>query len=126
MLWQGPYRAVRFENEQVLEVEHLLSGKRKTVHCTRIKYYHDASLGVTEELKSHLQYQGSTLFVIARLLELREVRGQVQVVVKWMGFDEGENTWEPVTTILEDAPDLLREFLEITSSALASNVRAML
>jgi hypothetical protein len=37
-----------------------------------------------------------------------------------MGFDEGENTWEPVTTILEDAPDLLREFLEITSSALAS------
>jgi hypothetical protein len=29
VLWQGPYRAVRFENEQVLEVEHLLSGKRK-------------------------------------------------------------------------------------------------
>jgi Chromo (CHRromatin Organisation MOdifier) domain len=126
VLWQGPYRAVRLENEQVLEVEHLLSGKRKTVHCTRIKFYHDASLGVTEELKSHLQYQDSTLFVIEQLLELREVRGQVQVLVKWMGFDEGENTWEPVTTILEDAPDLLREFLEITSSALASNVRAIL
>jgi Integrase core domain/Chromo (CHRromatin Organisation MOdifier) domain len=108
VLWQGPYRAVRFENEQVLEVEHLLSGKRKTVHCTRIKFYHDASLGVTEELKSHLQYQDSTLFVIEQLLEFREVRGQVQVLVKWMGFDEGENTWEPVTTILEDAPDLLR------------------
>jgi Chromo (CHRromatin Organisation MOdifier) domain len=110
----------------VLEVEHLLPGKRKTVRYTRIKFYHDASLGVTEELKSHLQYQGSTLFVIEQLLELREVRGQVHVLVKWMGFDEGENTWEPVTTILEDAPDLLREFLEITSSALSSKVRAML
>jgi Chromo (CHRromatin Organisation MOdifier) domain len=66
------------------------------------------------------------LFVIKQLLELREVRGQVQVLVKWMRFDEGENTWEPVTTILEDAPDLLPEFLDITSSALAFKVRAML
>jgi hypothetical protein len=31
-----------------------------------------------------------------------------------------------VTTILEDARDLLRDFLEVTSSALASKVRAML
>jgi Chromo (CHRromatin Organisation MOdifier) domain len=110
----------------VLEVEHLLSGKRKTVHCIRIKFYHNAPLGVTEELKSHLQYQDSTLFVIEQLLYLREVRGQVHVLVKWMGFDEVENTWEPVTTILEDTPDLLREFLEITSSALVFKVRAML
>jgi hypothetical protein len=112
VLWQGPYRAVRFENEQVLEIEHLLSGKRKTVHCTRMKFYHDSSLGVAEELKNHLQYQDSTLFVIEQLLELREVRGQVQVLVKWMRFDEGENAWEPVTTILEDAPDLLRDSLK--------------
>jgi hypothetical protein len=104
----------------------LLSGKRKTVHCTRIKFYHDASLGVTEELKNHLQYQESTLFVIEQLLELREVRGQVQVLVKWMGFDEGENTRAPVTTIIEGAPDLLRDFLGVTSSTLASKVRAML
>jgi Chromo (CHRromatin Organisation MOdifier) domain len=69
---------------------------------------------------------GQYAFVIEQLLELREVRGQVQVLVKWMGFDKGENTWEPVALILEDAPDLLREFLEITSSALASKVRAML
>jgi Chromo (CHRromatin Organisation MOdifier) domain len=98
----------------------------KTVHCTRIKFYHDASLGVTEELKIHLQYQDSTLFVIEQLLELLEVRGQVQVLIQWMGFDDGENTWEPVTTIREEAPDLLLEFLEITCSALASKVRAML
>jgi hypothetical protein len=101
---------VRFENEQVLEVEHLLSGKRETVHCTRINFYHDSSLGVTEELKNLLQYQDSPLFVIEQLPELREVRGQVQVLVNWMRFDEGENTREPVTTILEDAPDLLPRF----------------
>jgi Chromo (CHRromatin Organisation MOdifier) domain len=101
---------VRFENEQVLEVEHLLSGKIEKVHCTRINFYHDSSLGVTEELKNLLQYQDCPLFVIEQLQELREVRGQVQVLVKWMRFNEGENTWEPVTTILEDAPDLLPRF----------------
>jgi hypothetical protein len=37
--WQGPYRAVRFESEQVLEVENLLNGKRKCVHCTRVKLW---------------------------------------------------------------------------------------
>jgi hypothetical protein len=39
-----------------------------------------------------------------------------------MRFDERESTWEPVTTILEDAPDLLRDFLEVSSSALAFKV----
>jgi hypothetical protein len=77
-----------------------------------------------------LRIKGAAYFTKSKRSEtdnkLREVRGQVQVLVKWMGFDEDENTWEPVTTILEDAPDLLREFLEITSSALASKVRAML
>jgi hypothetical protein len=32
MTWQGQYRAVRFENEQVLEVENLLNGKTKCVY----------------------------------------------------------------------------------------------
>jgi hypothetical protein len=53
---------------------------------------------------------------------LKEVRGQIQVLIKWIGFDEAENTWEPVTTVLEDAPD----FLEVSSSALASQVHEML
>jgi hypothetical protein len=81
VVWQGLYGAVRFENEKVLEVEHLLSGKRKMMHCTRIKFYNDSSLGVTEELKNHSQYQDSTLFAIEQLLKLREVRGQVLVLV---------------------------------------------
>jgi hypothetical protein len=64
--WLGPYRAVRFEHKQVLEVEHLLSGKRKKVHITRVKFYRDASLEVTEELVSFLEYQDSILFCCRR------------------------------------------------------------
>jgi hypothetical protein len=87
---------------------------------------HDASLSITEELKNHLQYQDSSLFVVEQLLGVRVVHGQIQVLIKWMGFDEAENTWEAVTTILEDAPDLLRDFLEVSSSGLASQVRLKL
>jgi hypothetical protein len=126
VLWQGPYRALRFENEQVLEIEHLLSGKRKTVHCTRIKFYHDSSRGVTEELKNHLQYQDSTLLLSNSSWNCGRCVATYRSSSNAWGLIKGENAWEPVTTILEDAPDLLREFLEITSSALAIKVRAML
>jgi hypothetical protein len=63
---------VRFEHQKVLEMEHLLSGKRKKVHTTRVKFYRDASLEVTEELISFLVYQDSILFVVEELA-LRQI-----------------------------------------------------
>jgi Chromo (CHRromatin Organisation MOdifier) domain len=95
-------------------MEHLLSGKRKKVHTTRVKFYRDASLEVTEELISFLEYQDSILFVVEELIALRQVGETVLVQVKWLGFDDLESTWEPVSTIAADVPEIAEELCEWT------------
>jgi hypothetical protein len=104
----------------------LLNVERQNVHCSRIKFYHDASLGVSVELKAYLQYQENTLYVVEEFLELKKVQSGIQVLVKWMGFESAENSWEPIETLVEDAPDLLRDFLTTTSSVLAPDVLSLL
>jgi hypothetical protein len=79
LTWQGPYRAVCFEHQQKLEVEHILSGKQKTVHTTRVKFYQDVSSEVTEELISFLEYQDSISVVVEELIAMRQIGENVQV-----------------------------------------------
>jgi Chromo (CHRromatin Organisation MOdifier) domain len=55
----------------------------------------------------------------------RKIQGGIQVLVKWMGLESAENSWEPVATLVE-APDLLREFLTTTSRVLAPEVLSLL
>jgi hypothetical protein len=58
------------------------------VHTTRVQLYRDASLEVTEELLSFLEYQDSILFAVEELTALRQIGEDVQVQVKWLGFDD--------------------------------------
>ena len=37
--------------------------------------------------------------------------GTVQFLVSWYGFEDGDDTWEDVATLLEDAPYRVRNYL---------------
>ena len=37
--------------------------------------------------------------------------GTVQFLVAWYGFEDGDNTWEDVGRLLEDAPYRVRNYL---------------
>ncbi|ETO75988.1 hypothetical protein F444_08537, partial [Phytophthora nicotianae P1976] len=51
-------------------VRHLLTGEEVDVHPSRLKFYADHSLQVTEELRNHIAAQGLMLSVA----ELKEAR----------------------------------------------------
>ncbi len=46
-----------------------------------------------------------------RILSRRLVRGREQFLVRWKGYSEFDDTWEPRAN-LRNAPDKLREFLQ--------------
>jgi hypothetical protein len=51
------------------------------------------------------------LFAVEELIALRRLGEKVQVQDKWLGLDDSEATWEPVSTIVADVPEMLKSFV---------------
>ena len=109
--WRGPYRILQSARGYVFTLEDLISGDQKSVHGDRVRFYDDRFLHVTEEMKSQLSYDNSSFEVD----ELRNSRlnpqiDELELLVKWRGFSEVENTWEPVQKLWEDVPTLVAKY----------------
>jgi hypothetical protein len=101
--WKGPQRITKVINDQIFEVENLLSGDRKEVHSTRLMYFEDSK--IDSQVKEHIQFHSSN-YEVETILDFRSSKGQEELLVKWRGFDEREATWEPLEVIRDDVPEL--------------------
>ncbi|OWZ07145.1 LOW QUALITY PROTEIN: hypothetical protein PHMEG_00020505 [Phytophthora megakarya] len=60
--WVGPYRVTRADSHS-FQVDHLETGDKMDVHASRLAFYSDDSLDVTNELLEHVSSQGLILAV---------------------------------------------------------------
>jgi len=111
--WRGPYQVVKAEKGFVFEVKNLIDGSLKVVHGDRIRLYADNKLNVTEELKTQFAFDNAT-FEVENVLDVRDNKEteNLEAHVKWLGFSELENTWEPLAQLIEDAPTVIQNFVE--------------
>ena len=98
--------------------------RAREVQIALMRPHADASLNFVAELKkifTNLKSQGE--FDTKRLVAVDSTAGIERFVVKmkWIGLDEEETTWEPVSTIYADAPKYL--VAQIRKSGLTKKVR---
>ncbi|OWZ19326.1 hypothetical protein PHMEG_0006439 [Phytophthora megakarya] len=96
-------------------LRHFVTGSEQDVHISRLKFYADSDLEVTDELLEHVAAQGIILKV-AKLVEHRwNAESQCcELLVSWCGLESIENSWEPLRTLTQDVPVLVRNYVETT------------
>jgi hypothetical protein len=110
LLWRGPYRVVRVVSDFLMEVQQLVQPYEVTLHhACRLRVYAEADREQADDLLSYVTH-GDGGFHVEALLGLREVQGRFEAQVKWMGLDKEEASWEPVSSLYEDIPVVMRRW----------------
>lgn len=90
----------------------------------------DAMMEAIEEVEETVEADVPEMFIIKRFHKIRLHNAVYEILVEWKGVSNkganGSCTWENVVSLHEDAPELVAEFLERSTSALVPAVRALL
>ena len=101
--------------DQSMFVEDIVPGETKEVHVVRMRPYADSSLVVGAEVHEVFEitnHQGE--FEIADMISVGKDPAQVgeyRVEIAWVGLEDEEPTWEPMSTVYVDAPKYLEQKL---------------
>ncbi|EGZ18087.1 hypothetical protein PHYSODRAFT_331951 [Phytophthora sojae] len=110
--WIGPYQITRADSHS-FTVRHLVTGEGTDVHSSRLKFYADSSLQISEEIREHVAAQGQIL-AINELLDYtwNSVKKGYDVLVSWKGLEPIEDSNETAKSLAKGVPALLRQFAE--------------
>jgi hypothetical protein len=111
LIWKGPYQVDKVFDSHTLRVNSLINGAQFITHVTRTRLYQDALLQTAEGLQAAAHFNNTVEFVVEKYGPLSKERttGELCVLTKWRGFDEAENTEEPVYDKWIDTPRMLKE-----------------
>jgi hypothetical protein len=110
--WIGPFQIIAVKSDYIFTIKNLISEKTSDCHCSRLRFYCDSDLNVTEEILKQFAHDGNA-FEIEDVLDARfNPRTKVwEVLVKWTGFESIEDSWEPVLQLLKDCPVFIKRRL---------------
>ncbi|ETV72286.1 hypothetical protein H257_12747 [Aphanomyces astaci] len=101
--WCGPAFMTAVTSSWLYDVKNLITGDEREAHVSRLKFYADKSLHVSEDFKEHVAHN-SEGYEVEAIVDARYVAAKkdYEVLLKWRGLNDVENSWEPAATIKED------------------------
>jgi hypothetical protein len=92
-VWEGPFQVVAHKGSKYT-IQHLLTAKETDVHISRLKPF---LVDPTIDPKSVVMHAEQE-FMVEEILDHRgdpKRRTEMEFLVKWAGYDDSENSWEP-------------------------------
>ncbi|OWZ03352.1 LOW QUALITY PROTEIN: hypothetical protein PHMEG_00024933 [Phytophthora megakarya] len=106
--WIGPFVITRADYHS-FRVKNLITGAESDVHASRLKFYADKELQVTEELREHVVYHG---IVLKHRWNARI--NDYELLMSWQGLETIEDAWEPMRAMKKDVRVKVETFVQQT------------
>ena len=112
--WQGPFKVVKVIGPLVYQV-HLVGNAHsdaiREVHAARLRLFADKFLNLTTELIDLAQHDLAA-HVINKIVAWRFADDDtIQFKIRWLGFEEPDDSWEYMRSIIQTHRVLVRNYL---------------
>ena len=110
--WNGPYEVMDALTPFTRDVRIIGSEDGgTTVHVNRITRFSGAELEKRVDLIKSAQHDAAQ-FEVERVLDVRVREGDVQLLIRWLGFNPEDDSWEPAGNLFEFVPRVVLDALQ--------------
>jgi hypothetical protein len=111
--WVGPFKVISCPSSHLVEVENLLDGKTEVVHVSRAIQFNNRLLNTEAILREQNGYLAEG-FEVEAVIDHRQQGNEWEVLIKWRGFENEDNTWEPIGNIIDVDMNIVRKYVNGT------------
>ncbi|OWZ24453.1 hypothetical protein PHMEG_000527 [Phytophthora megakarya] len=112
--WCGPAQEIGTTSNWIFQIKNLVTGDDREAHASRLKFYSDDSLEVSQDLLQHVfhRHRGKS-HVVEKFLQASydTVAKCYKLLVSWRGLSELEDSWEPSQAMIEDVSTAVKSFI---------------
>ncbi|KAG6586659.1 uncharacterized protein IUM83_18147 [Phytophthora cinnamomi] len=109
--WVEPCEVVKALPHSFM-ARHLITSKLYNVHGSRLKFFADSSLDVTEELVAHVGNQEMVLEIeLFKDHRFAQSCNEWQLLVSWVGLQAEEDSWESLGAMASKVPVKVNEYV---------------
>jgi hypothetical protein len=111
--WVGPYVIKDVLSKHLYRIQALGGDRDEMVaHVSRLRYFSAAGLDVSETLIEQATFEEEA-WPIDKLLDHRPAEGGSFVLLtRWLGFDPIDDSWEPLASMVDSVPGLVKRYID--------------
>ena len=113
----GPFEIIKVVSPNAVKLKLPTSFKiHDVINVSRVRLYKPPIEGQQIIPPEAVEVEGTPEYEVEEVLDSRLKRGKLEYLVKWSGYTEDHNTWEPESN-LENSKESINDFHKSNSSA---------
>ena len=115
--YYGPFKVLQVVSEVALKLGLPIQWKcHPVVHVSHVQPYRESTAFPDRPAAAQppppVELEGEQYYEVEAIRKHRFLRGRLQYLVKFTGYDESENMWRPIAVLREMPKELLHQLIE--------------
>lgn len=108
--WHGPFTIIRMISNTMVKLKNKDNRILKNpIHISRLKPYKSMDVPMNQPRLTDENMTYEDEYEVERIVDIRSSHGKRQYLIKWKGYKDSDNTWEPIEN-LTHCQDMIKEF----------------